>query len=255
VIRKYEFPVPHLKGKNLLFVSDIHLRGSLVNSILPGKKKLAWSGVEWVGNAFREALATVTPDYFVFGGDLSSESVWIGDGFSFFEQVPKSAVKIAVPGNWDKRRMRWLPHFVIENAYRKAGFHFLKNEFLELPGIVFYGMDDMKSGYPRLQRPFAKDGNFHCLAAHNPDSIPFACSNESLSDVDLILCGHTHAGQIRLPLLGAFYTSSIHWKRFEYGFYRSNISNTNMLISSGLGATFIPMRFLCPPEMLWIQFV
>jgi predicted MPP superfamily phosphohydrolase len=70
---------------------------------------------------------------------------------------------------------------------------------------------------------------------------------------DLYLCGHTHGGQIRLPLFGAVITSSDFWKRYEMGRYEEG--NTVLYISRGLGmeGKGAPRaRFLAPPEIvLW----
>jgi predicted MPP superfamily phosphohydrolase len=68
--------------------------------------------------------------------------------------------------------------------------------------------------------------------------------------VDLYLCGHTHGGQIRLPLIGALVTSSKFWKRYEMGRYVE--ANTTLYVSRGIGMEGMGApraRFLCPPEI------
>jgi predicted MPP superfamily phosphohydrolase len=70
---------------------------------------------------------------------------------------------------------------------------------------------------------------------------------------DLYLCGHTHGGQIRLPLFGALITSSDFWKRYEMGRYEEG--HTTLYVSRGLGMEGMGApraRFLAPPEIvLW----
>jgi predicted MPP superfamily phosphohydrolase len=90
---------------------------------------------------------------------------------------------------------------------------------------------------------------FTLLLYHSPDLMPDAVE----LGIDLYLCGHTHGGQIRLPLFGAVITSSDFWKRYEMGRYEE--SGTTLYVSRGLGleGKGAPRaRFLAPPEIiLW----
>jgi predicted MPP superfamily phosphohydrolase len=69
----------------------------------------------------------------------------------------------------------------------------------------------------------------------------------------LQLSGHTHGGQVRLPLFGALYAGSLYGKRFESG--RRQVGEMTLYVTRGLGleGKGAPrVRFLCPPEMiLW----
>ena len=104
---------------------------------------------------------------------------------------------------------------------------------------------------PRLHRLL--DGNperaFTLLLYHSPDLMPEAAE----LGIDLYLCGHTHGGQVRLPLFGALVTSSHFWKRYEMGRYEKN--STTLYVSRGLGMEGMGApraRFLAPPEIvLW----
>jgi len=104
---------------------------------------------------------------------------------------------------------------------------------------------------PRLRRllgarPVHK---FTLLLYHSPDLMPETAE----LDVDLYLCGHTHGGQVRLPLFGALITSSDFWKRYEMGRYKEG--STTLYVSRGLGMEGLGApraRFLAPPEIvLW----
>jgi predicted MPP superfamily phosphohydrolase len=69
--------------------------------------------------------------------------------------------------------------------------------------------------------------------------------------VDLYLCGHTHGGQVRLPIYGAIITSSSLGKRYEMGPYVEQ--DTTLYISRGIGLEGLSaprMRLLCPPEII-----
>ncbi len=90
---------------------------------------------------------------------------------------------------------------------------------------------------------------FTILLYHTPDLAPEA----SAAEVDLMLSGHTHGGQVRIPGLGAIYSSSLYGKRFEAGRYLVNrmiLSVSRGIGMEGMGAPRV--RFLCPPEItLW----
>ena len=104
---------------------------------------------------------------------------------------------------------------------------------------------------PQLRRLLAERPRklFTLLLYHSPDLMPEA----SELGVDLYVCGHTHGGQIRLPLFGALITSSDFWKRYEMGRYQEG--DTTLYVSRGLGmeGKGAPRaRFLAPPEIvLW----
>ncbi len=104
---------------------------------------------------------------------------------------------------------------------------------------------------PRLRRLMVKvpSDAFKLLLYHSPDLMPEAVD----LGADLYLCGHTHGGQIRLPLLGALVTSSAFWKRYEMGRYEE--AETTLYVSRGLGMEGMGApraRFLSPPEIvLW----
>lgn len=92
-------------------------------------------------------------------------------------------------------------------------------------------------------------GRFRVLLYHSPDLAPEAAE----AGVDLMLSGHTHGGQLRLPFLGALYAASLYGKRFEAGRY--NLGEMTLYVSRGIGMEGCGaprVRFLCPPEItLW----
>ncbi|MGQ9500790.1 MAG: metallophosphoesterase [Anaerolineae bacterium] len=85
------------------------------------------------------------------------------------------------------------------------------------------------------------------LMYHSPELMPVA----SRLGIELYLCGHTHGGQIRLPLYGALVTSSQLGKRYEMGLYCNGV--THLYVSRGIGFEGLcapRVRFLCPPEII-----
>jgi hypothetical protein len=90
------------------------------------------------------------------------------------------------------------------------------------------------------------------VAYHTPDLI------EDLAPLgpDLYLAGHTHGGQVRLPLWGAVVTLSKFGKKYEMGRYK--VGETTLYTSRGIGMEPSPaprIRFLCPPEVVIIDLV
>jgi predicted MPP superfamily phosphohydrolase len=87
------------------------------------------------------------------------------------------------------------------------------------------------------------------LLYHTPDLMP-KITGLGLG-IDLYLAGHTHGGQLRLPLYGALFTSSRWGKRYEMGRYEAQ--GTTLYVSRGLGLEGLGApraRFLAPPELV-----
>jgi hypothetical protein len=135
---------------------------------------------------------------------------------------------------------------------------FLKNETLEVAGhpqVHIMGLTcthDSLLDAPKLDRARAAvpPEKFTLLLYHSPDLMPEA----SGAGIDLYLCGHTHGGQIRLPVWGAVVTGSKYGKRYEIG--RHQAGNTTLYVSRGIGleGKGAPrMRFLCAPEVELIE--
>jgi len=162
--------------------------------------------------------------------------------------LPAKQVKLAVKGNWDGY-MEWIPDSAWRDGYAGAGFRFLQNEAFSLDNITFYGTADFKMGKPDYRHDPAR---YNCLISHNPDSIPLLQQNDP--PAELALCGHTHGGQCRIPGYGAVLTSSIYGKRFERGSYANRENGSRVLVSAGIGTTWIPLRLFCPPEVYRIEF-
>ena len=83
---------------------------------------------------------------------------------------------------------------------------------------------------------------------HSPDLI-FEISEEK--SIDLMLSGHTHGGQVRLPVFGALFTGSLYGRLIQNGLYRYR--DILLYISRGIGFEGMGaprVRFLCKPEIV-----
>jgi uncharacterized protein len=69
--------------------------------------------------------------------------------------------------------------------------------------------------------------------------------------IDLVLSGHTHGGQVRLPVVGSFYGRSKLGERFVEGWNRLN--GTQIYVSRGIGKVLVPLRVGCPPEITCLR--
>ena len=137
-------------------------------------------------------------------------------------------------------------------SLEQAGVRTLVNASTRLPAdgaeVWLAGVDDQMESHPDLAKALegAPAGVPLILLAHNPD-IWLQCG---VDRADLVLSGHTHGGQIRLPLVGAVHTQGTHLGRkapagwFERG-------RSKMFVGRGLGES-IPLRFGARPQVALI---
>lgn len=83
---------------------------------------------------------------------------------------------------------------------------------------------------------------------HSPDVLPIITGPRSISpDIRLFLAGHTHGGQVWLPILGTPVVPSSYGQKYSYGHVREN--NVDMFVTTGIGTSILPFRFMMPPEI------
>jgi predicted MPP superfamily phosphohydrolase len=139
------------------------------------------------------------------------------------------------------------------DALCEAGITVLHNEgqrvYADGQSLWIAGCDSAWAGHADMQAAMrGRRPNEACLALiHEPD-LAFEAEAQG---ADLILAGHTHGGQVRFPLVGALYTLKMDPRiAISAGFQR--IEAGLLHITTGLGHT-IPLRFGCPPEVVWLQ--
>lgn len=139
------------------------------------------------------------------------------------------------------------------DALRTAGISVLHNAGHRVvsnnQSLWIAGCDSAWAGHADMQAAMSgKRPDEACLALiHEPD---LAFEAGALGG-DLILAGHTHGGQVRFPFLGALYTLRMDPRiAIAAGFQR--IEDALLHITTGLGHT-IPLRFRCPPEVVWLE--
>ncbi len=191
-----------------------------------------------------DSVNSLDPTHVIFGGDIASESSGLDDAFSMLSKLKSSHCNFAVIGNWELKRSRCKNISYWRTKFHGAGFTLLHDGEAESAGCVFHGLAPSRGQGLRTASLDSPTGKPLVVIAHNPDDIV-----RIKSRFDLGLAGHTHAGQIRLPLVGALKTSSVHWKKFEYGLLQRD-DGAKLVVSSGLGTSCIPLRIFCSPEVV-----
>jgi predicted MPP superfamily phosphohydrolase len=216
----------------ILLLSDLHVGGP---DMPP--ERLA----EILDRAARER-----PDIVMIAGDFISDKELSTRRYSLTEAVaPLRRLHpplgtFAVLGNHD----HWRNAAEARRALAAAGVHVLDNEAIRIGPIALGGLDDAFTGHDRLAPTLASMSGLEgarILLSHSPDPFP-----DLPGDVALMLAGHTHCGQIRLPLIGALSTMSRYGERYACGLVREN--GKILVVSAGLGTSIMPVRIGAPPD-------
>jgi predicted MPP superfamily phosphohydrolase len=119
----------------------------------------------------------------------------------------------------------------------------LKRLYPRLGSFAVLGNHDHWRDAAEARRVLAAAG-IRVLDSHSPDPFP-----DLPADVSLMLAGHTHCGQIRLPLVGAISTMSRYGERYACGLVREN--GKILIVGAGLGTSIAPLRIGAPPDF-WV---
>jgi predicted MPP superfamily phosphohydrolase len=155
---------------------------------------------------------------------------------------------LAVLGNHDFR----VGADAVTSALRRKHIEVLRNQHVtvQFGGSSLYvaGVDDYGYGADvrRAVRGIPRD-SATVLLAHNPRIIHLA----SRHGVSLVLSGHTHGGQVNLPLLGTVYGRSPERLRYKIGWDR--LGPTQIYVSRGIGTIVLPWRLRCPAEITHLE--
>lgn len=234
VVKHITFVGDVKKPVTLLHFSDTHVKA---NSSEKQMKKLI------------ETINQEQADFVIFTGDLM-DSYETAPGLRAslppkLAQMHANIAKIAVYGNHDiggKARSVYRP------LMEEGEFQVLCNEIIpfEEEGLAFFGIDDPQAGYEDRDFVKQKFQPYQILLSHEPDLF----DELDLSFLDLMLSGHTHGGQIYLPILSN-YILPTGGKHYRKGLYQKG--STTLSVSSGIGMTWLPLRFCNQPEVLVYQ--
>lgn len=229
-IEEVRLPVPglpeQLDGYRIAQLSDIHLTGHVAP--------------DYASYAVRRANDW-HPDLFALTGDIIDKEPCIDWLVDVFSPADSPDGNFFVLGNHDTRVV---DSWQTREAMDRAGWTDLGSRSLRKN---LRGVDSLLIGneHPWFQRPDLSQEpatEFRVLVSHSPDQIGWARRN----DVRLMLAGHTHGGQGRLPIVGPLLSPSIHGSRYASGdFWKSP---TTMHVSRGLGGVHL-LRINCRPEL------
>lgn len=126
--------------------------------------------------------------------------------------------------------------------------HLHCNEPDEQVDLYVAGVDDLQEGWPDLKQALAAipPHKLTILLSHNPDIL----GDPAVQQADVVLAGHTHGGQIVLPLVGAIHTQSGHLARHEASGHLQR-GKTQLYVTRGVGEG-IPLRFGARPQITLI---
>ncbi len=250
VVRRVDAPIPGLPpaldGFKIGQLSDLHRGPMMPRSRVERAVAL---------------LAAESPDMVALTGDFVS--YWPDYAAEYTETLfplrPRLGI-FACTGNHE----HWTDPDVVTAALREAGVTVLRNQHqLVTAGgatLCVIGIDDVVVSNPPFHHTDPADdlsaalagsplfGVFRLLLAHNPDFVMGSvfARETARRPIHLVLSGHTHGGQVRLPFLGAPHIPSQHRRLFGGGLARA--AETLVYVSRGAGSSW-PVRFNCPPEV------
>lgn len=242
-----EYPIKTTKldsnydGLKIVQLSDIHY-GSTV-------------GIKELKNVVKK-INNLKPDIVVFTGDLVENKVVLSEEevknvIKELNKIDPKIETLAVKGNHD------YDHEYFEQILKELNWHLLDNTYEYVYSksnkpIIFVGLDDLTDGNPDYDNAFSylnetEEDLYTIVLAHEPDQI----DEIKNFDFDLMLSGHSHLGQIRLPLIGAIYTPPGSKKYYDEHY---KVDNANLYINGGIGTSTIKFRFFNKPSINLYRF-
>ncbi len=242
---------------NLLIVN----REKLESSYLQSPLKIVFFGDTHLGefndnDQLDRIVAKINaenPDLVIFTGDLiGSSGDFTADPEAIAQslgQIQATYAKVAVIGNHE---YALLDQYNYEDLMEAGGFTVLVDDWLDITelNVRLLGLDDVYRGNPDTTlADEALDGTYNILITHEPDIVDKMASDQ----VQLVLAGHTHGGQISLPYL----TEKIlpaNGKKYVKGLFSiGSEGQTKLFVTKGTGMTKLPFRFMNVPEIVAIE--
>ncbi|MCC6728684.1 MAG: metallophosphoesterase [Chthonomonadales bacterium] len=233
---------PALDGMSICQVSDAHLSDPPRNA-----------------DALAEAIRSVRADLYVLTGDMVYGQAGIAAFFRWLDALG-DAVRpaVAVLGNAEHKRHVHTSEVVA--GLEARGVPLLVNACMDFAfggdSLQIVGTDDPHTERADVELAYAKAApdRWTLLLAHSPDVVVDLGGRRA----DLVLCGHTHGGQVRVPMLGTAFNNTRRVKGLVAGWYegeelvrlaRRRVATVRVYVSRGLGTTRLPYRLCSRPEL------
>jgi predicted MPP superfamily phosphohydrolase len=239
-VRDVDVPLawPSSRPLRLLVMSDLHV-GSPYHGVRRLRSTVA------LANATQPDLICVLGDFVtrgVIGGSFVPPEVIAAE----LRRLQAPGGVVAVLGNHD----RWYDGPQVQRALVSAGIRVVEDTAVRLTtpsGPVWIaGVSDLLTAshdVPRALRAVSDRQTPILLLTHNPDIFPLVPDR-----VTLTLAGHTHGGQVRLPLLGSpVMMTSRYGQRYAAGLVVEE--GRRLFVSTGIGTTRVPVRYGVPPSI------
>ncbi|QNI34337.1 metallophosphoesterase [Alloacidobacterium dinghuense] len=228
------------KGFRIVQISDIHFKEFTEASFL----KLVLHEV----NGLKPDLVALTGDFVSYGPIARYRSIgWAYECGELLTRI-ECPLRYAVLGNHDCI----VSEAAAGDALTCHGIPLLENAAIPLERegkrIWLAGVTDALESHIRpdfnraIPKTAIRDDERVILLAHEPDILPTVAKY----DVDLMLSGHTHGGQVRIPFLPPVQLPPL-GKEYIEGHFQ--VGRTQLYVNRGIGTTGLPFRFNCPPEI------
>ena len=237
-------------GKKIVQITDMHLQKRTNKGFV---------------NAYLSKIEALEPDYIMITGDIVQAGM---DHFDdtplrhFAEEIGKIAPTYAVTGNHDIASASFE---VLHSILNKFNIHLLLDEATLLTleedpsaTLVLMGLAE-RQNQDNLPKPMLQpielttymEGKPKILMAHRPEHFEHYMDDKTKMP-DLVLSGHSHAGQARIPFVGGLYAPGQGWlPKYDYGIFNFSADRSKrMIISRGLGNSSFPFRINNRPEIV-----
>jgi predicted MPP superfamily phosphohydrolase len=238
-VQAVDIPVdwPYVRPLRVALVSDLH-----VGSPYHGLGRLP---------STVDRINATNPDLICIAGDVVTLGV-LGGQFTPPEAIGRELRRLRAPagvfavlGNHDRQ----FSALRVRNALESAGIRVLEDtaSLVSTPSgrVWVAGLSDFWTGPHDIGRTLAAvrdSATPVLLLTHNPDIFP-----QIPSRVTLTLAGHTHGGQVRLPLIGSPVVPSVYGQRYARGLVIEG--NRRLFVSTGIGTSDLPLRLGVPPAI------
>jgi predicted MPP superfamily phosphohydrolase len=215
-----------LDGLSILHLSDLHLSGTPDRDF--------YFEVMNICRAWEPELVMLTGDIV----DSDKHHRWI---MPVLHRLQWRCAAFGILGNHDT----WHDPNLVRRRLRRVGIEVLENRWKQIevrghPLVVIGNESPWLRPAPDLRD--CPTNAFRLCLSHTPDNFPWACRH----GVDLMLAGHNHGGQIRLPLIGSILVPSRFGRRYDCGTFQEG--STVLHVVRGLAAQH-PLRYNCRPEV------
>lgn len=226
VVKRYKVEA---LNKKIVFASDFHISKHDKNRL----KRVV------------KLINAQNPDLVLLGGDFikghdGKNTLPIEEQVEVLKQI--KAPIVSVLGNHDG----WYDKERVAQTLANAGIKVLSNSNVDVQGISIAGVEDLQTGNPDVNKALSGIKSPRILITHSPDV--YYDVNEN---VDLILAGHTHGGQIYIPFIGAPVVPSEYGSKFAERVIQE--TQNRMIITKGIGTSILPIRFCSVPEIIVIN--